>query len=70
MLALRATTEAGWARGRLRRPVARPVGGLVNKFPAANGALPQPLRAFLASPDTEARRSGGTRKYWKSHTEA
>ena len=47
-MALRATTEADEARGRLRRPVARPVGGPVNKFPVANGALPQPLRGLLA----------------------
>ena len=36
--ALRATTEAGEARSRLRRLVARPVGGLVNKFPVRRQA--------------------------------
>ena len=34
-------------------------GGPVNKFPAANGALPQPLAGLLASPDWEARLSAG-----------
>ena len=47
--ALRATTEAGEARGRLRRPLARRGGGLVNKFPVRQRRLaPAPGGAFLA----------------------
>ena len=65
--ALRANWETGWARSRLRRRGAMPVVGPVNKFPVRRrGTAPAPFGAFPASPDWEARRSGGTENSRKS----
>ena len=80
--ALRATTEADAARSRLRRLVARPDGGLVNKFPARRQATTPtpsgpPRLAGHGSPpfrrDTEihgkvpCRLDGWAIGYWSSH---